>query len=166
MLRYGVRLSVSIVTFLLGVALSFAPSLFSSGAPGGSALGSEVLEANQAYLRAHIDRDVAALDRLLADEFVIGGRYGGVTTKAQRLALLSDPDFSFVGINGWDTRVTADENYGEVSGYAVLTGGYSGHETTSSPYRYTRRFERRDGRWQVVGVEVYRACGRQCHPEA
>ena len=161
MLRYGLRLSVSVVTFVLGLALSFIPSLFSSDAPARGGFEKEVLEANQAYLDAHINRDTAALDRLLADEFVIEGRYGGVTTKAQRLALLGNPDYSFTDFSGWETRVTAGEDYGEVSGCAVLTGGYQGRESTTYPYGYTRRFERRDGRWQVVGVEVYRACGRR-----
>lgn len=160
MLRYGIRLSVSIATFLVGLALSFAPSLFSSDAPGSGAFEAEVLEANQAYLRAHIERDVDALDELLADEFVIERRHGGVTTKAQRLALLGSPNYSFIDIDSRNVRVTAGENYGEVSGYAVLTGRYRGQEATSHPYRYTRRFERRDGRWQVVGVQVRKTCGR------
>ena len=159
MLRYGIRLSVSVATFFLGLALSFVPSLLSSEAPTRSDFESEVLGANRAYIQAHINRDVAALDRLLADEFVIGGRYGGVTTKSQRLALLTNPVYSFIDIDSRDTRVTATENYGKVSGYAVLTGRYSGREATSNSYRYTRRFERRDGRWQVVGVETYRQCG-------
>jgi hypothetical protein len=160
MLRYGVRLSVSIATFFLGFALSFVPSLFSSDAPGRGDFEREVLATNRAYLEAHINRDVAALDSLLADEFVISGRFGGFTTKAQRLALLNDPNFSFVDIDSRDTRVTATENTGEVSGYAVLTGGYLGQELTSHPYRYTRRFERRGGGWQLVGVDVYRGRGR------
>lgn len=155
MLRYAIRLSVSVSTFLLGIALSLAPSLLSSGA----AFESEVLEANRAYLEAHVSRDVAALDRLLADEFVIVGQYGRVTSKAQRLALLSDPSFSFLGIDSRGTRVTAGEMSGEVSGQAVLRGSYRGREYTGSPYRYTRRFEKRDGRWQLVGVEVFKGCG-------
>ena len=156
MLRYGVRLSVSIATFFLGLALSFVPSPFSSEAPGRAAFEREVLEANRAYLEAHINRDVSTLDSLLAEEFVIGGQFGGVTTRAQRLALLSDSNFSFVDIDSRDTRVTATENAGEVAGYAVLTGGYLGQEPTSHPYRYVRRFERRDGRWQVVSVDISR----------
>jgi hypothetical protein len=160
MLRYGIRLSVSVATFILGLALSLIPSLFSFGAPAEGAFEKEILEANRAYINAHINRDVAALDELLADEFVIGGRYGGVTTKSQRLALLKNPVYSFIDIESSDTRVTATENYGEVSGYAVLTGQYTGREATSTSYRYTRSFERRDGRWQVVGVTTYRGCGR------
>jgi Domain of unknown function (DUF4440) len=155
MLRYGIRLSVSLVTFFLGLALSFAPSLLSSDAPKGNAFEREVLEVNRQYLEAHINRNVAALDRLLADDFTIGGRFGRrVTGKAQRLALLTDSDFSFVDIDSSETRVTVSENTGEVSGYAVLRGIYAGREYTSPPYHYTRRFERRNGRWQVVSVET------------
>jgi Domain of unknown function (DUF4440) len=160
MLRYGIRLSVSVATFVLGLALSFVPSFFSSGAPRASGYEREVLEANQQYLDAHINRDVAALDRLLADDFVVGGEFGRVTDKAQRLALLTDSDFSFIDISSRDTSVTAGENEGAVSGYAVLRGGYAGQEYTSPPYHYVRRFERREGRWQVVSVETSRGCGR------
>jgi hypothetical protein len=162
MLRYGIRLSVSIATFFLGLALSFVPSIFSSGAPGRGDFEREILGVNREYLRAHIDRDVATLDRLLADGFVIGGRSGGVTTKAQRLDLLNDANYAFIDIDDRNTRVTATENYGELSGYAVLTSQSSGQESPSShSYYYTRRFERRDGRWQVIGVQTYRSCGRQ-----
>ena len=160
MLRYGLRLSVSIVTFVTGLALSFVPSLLPSDAPGGAGFETEILEANRAYIRAHVNRDVATLDGLLADEFAINGRHGGVTTKAERLALLHSPVYSFIDIESSDTRVTATENYGEVTGYATLTGRYSGREATEHSYRYTRRFERRNGRWQVVGVEIFRGCGR------
>lgn len=160
MLRYAIRISVSVATFLLGLALSFAPALLSSGSPGRGAAEGEILEANRAYLEAHMSRDVAALDWLLADEFVIVGQFGRVTSKAQRLALLTSSDFSFVNIDSRDTRVTASGDAGEVSGEAVLTGSQMGREYTSPPYRYTRRFERRDGRWQLVGVRVFKGCGR------
>lgn len=159
MLRHGIRLSVSVVTFILGLAVSFIPSFLSSDAPRANVYGQEVLEANRQYLDAHMNRDAAALDRLLADDFTIGGRFGRTTGKAQRLALLTNSDFSFIDINSSDTRVTASKNYGEVSGHAVLRGSYAGQDYTSPPYRYTRRFERRDGRWQVVGVETSRDCG-------
>lgn len=157
MLRYGIRLSVSVATFFLGLALSAALSLLPSAAPRGGAFEQEVLNANREYLQAHIDRDVAALDRLLAEDFTIGGRYGRWMGKARRLAMLSDPDVSFLSVDSDETRVSAGETAGEVSGRAVLRGSYRGREYLSPPYRYTRRFERRDGRWQVVSVEIFRA---------
>lgn len=156
MLRYGIRLSVSVATFFLGLALSAALSFLPSAAPRGGACEQEVLNANREYLQAHMNRDVAALDRLLADEFTIGGRYGRVMSKSRRLAMLSDPNLSFLSFEGEDTRVSASGVAGEVSGRAVLRGSYMGREYLSPPYRYVRRFERRDGRWQVVGVEIFR----------
>ena len=156
MLRYGIRLSVSVATFFLGLALSAALSLLPSAAPRGGASEQEVFNANQEYLQAHMSRDVAALDRLLADEFTIGSRYGRVVSKHRRLAMLSDPDVSFLSFDGDDTRVSASGSAGEVSGRAVLRGSYKGREYLSPPYRYVRRFEKRDGRWQVVSVEIFR----------
>jgi len=160
MLRYGIRLSVSIATFVFGLALSLIPTLFTSESGSSNTFEREVLEVNQQYLDAHINRDVATLDRLLADDFTIGGGFGRGAGKAQRLALLTGSDFYFTDIDSRDTRVTASENAGEVSGYAVLRGSYAGEEYMSPPYHYTRRFERRDGRWQVVSVETYRSCWR------
>jgi len=157
MLRYGIRLSVSIATFVFGLALSFIPTLFTSDSARSNTFEREVLEVNQQYLDAHINRDAAALDRLLADDFTIGGCFGREAGKAQRLALLTNSDFYFTDIDSRDTHVTASENAGEVSGYAVLRGSYAGEEYTSPPYRYTRRFERRDGRWQVVSVVTSRS---------
>jgi hypothetical protein len=153
MLRYATRLSVSIVTFLVGLTLSFTPTPFSSEAPRGCGFESEVLEANRKYLEAHVSRDVAALEGLLADEFVMSWGYGRVTGKKQRLALVADPDFTFIDIDSRETRVSAGADSGEVSGRAVLKGSRRGRVYTSPPYGYTRRFERRDGRWQMVRVE-------------
>jgi len=156
MLRYGIRLTVAVATFLLGLAVSAVPTPSPSGAAAGGVSEQEVLEANREYLEAHLRRDTDALDRLLAPEFTIRGRYGRVANKAQRVAMLSDPNLVLRYVDSEEARVSADEEAGEVSGRAVVHGSYLGREFTSHPYRYVRRFERRDGRWQVVGVEVFR----------
>ena len=158
MLHYGIRLSVAVATFLLSLAVSAIPALWSASPPAGSWAVSEreVLRANREYLEAHMSRDVAALEGLLADEFVIGGPRGRATSKAQRLAMIADGDLSFRYEDQHEPRVLADEDKGEVTGLAVVYGSHLGREFTSPPYRYVRKFEKRDGRWQVVGVEVYR----------
>lgn len=157
MLRYGIRLSVAVATFLLGLAISAVSTLSPPGAPVTSSTSErEVLEANREYLEAHLSRDTAALDRILADEFTIRAQYGRVVGKARRIAMLADSDLVLRYVDSHDTRVTASENAGEVSGRAVLHGSYMGHEFTSPPYRYVRKFEKRGGRWQVVGVEIFR----------
>jgi len=43
-----------------------------------------------------------------------------------------------------------------VSGNAVVRGVYAGRDFSSPPYRFIRKFEKRDGRWQLVSVEIFR----------
>ncbi len=159
MLRYGIRLSVAVATFLISLALSAtpAPSPSSATAWAGNVYEREVLEANRQYLEAHMNSDVAALDRLLADEFTIGRRDGrGNSTKSQRLAMVSDSELTFWYTDRSEPLVTAGENFGKVTGLAVVHGSYMGREVASSPAHYWRKFEKRDGRWQVVSVNVFR----------
>lgn len=152
MQRHLIRLGVSAVTFILGIVFAAAPSLFrTSPAPRGAS-EREVLRANQAYLDAHMNRDLAALDAILADDFTVAGRYGVLTGKARRLALVADSDVTFVSIDCYNTRVWAADDAGEVSGQATVLSRYRGEEYVSPPYSFIRRFERRDGRWQVVSV--------------
>ena len=156
MLRHAIRLSVSVATFIFGLALSALPSLLPSDAPRAGAFEQEVLNANRDYLEAYTGRDVAALDRLLADEFTVRGRYGRYDTKARRLAVVADADLEYITVDSANNSVRASETAGEVSGQAVVRGSHSGREFSSPPYRFTRKFEKRDGRWQLVSVEIFR----------
>lgn len=158
MLRYGIRLSVAVVTFLFSLLISAGPTLSPPSAPAwrGGVSEQEVLGANREYLEAHVSRDVDALDRLLAEEFTIAGRYGRSSDKAQRLAMVSDPELTFRYADRGEPRVWAGADFGEVTGMALVHGSYMGREFTSPPYRYVRRFEKRDGRWQLVSVEFFR----------
>lgn len=157
MLRYGLRLSVAVATFLAGLLVSAtpAPSPPDGSAPRADVYERQVSEANREYLEAQTGGDAAALERLLADDFTIRGRFGRPAGKAERLAMASDPDLTLRYTDQGEARVTADEYAGEVAGLAVVHGSYLGREFGSRPYGYVRRFERRGGRWQLVGVEVY-----------
>ncbi len=157
MQRHAIRLLASVVTFTLGLALAAVPSAFRSGPAPSSEHEREVLSTNQEYLDAHVNRDVAALERLLADEFTVGGCFGRFGSKNQRLALVASPQVSFLSIDGENTRVTADDWAGEVSGRAVIHGRFRGRDYVSPRYGFTRRFVKRDGRWQLVSVRV--SCG-------
>ena len=156
MMRHAVRLSVSVATFIFGLALAAVPSLPPSASPRAGALEQEVLKANREYLDAYTRRDVAALDRLLAEEFTVKGRYGMYDSKERRLATVADADLEFITVDNHNARVEVNEIVGEVSGQAVVRGVYAGRDFSSPPYRFTRKFEKRDGRWQLVSVEIFR----------
>ncbi len=156
MMRHAVRLAVSVATFIFGLALSAIPSLLPFDSPRAGALEQEIIDANREYLEAYSRRDVATLDLLLADEFAVRGRFGSYDSKERRLATVADPALESVTVDSHNTRVEASETAGEVSGRAVVHRVYAGREYSSLPYRFTRKFEKREGRWQLVSVQIHR----------
>ena len=151
----AIRLIVAFSTFLIGLSATtfLAPLRSLVNSTGGAK--QEILQVEHQYIQAHLDRDTATLNNILADEFTIGTRCRG-TNKAQRLALLEDPDFAFESINTDDVQVNVNGDQAEVTGNASLTSRYGDEEFTSSYYRFIRQYEKRQGRWQIVSVRVIR----------
>ena len=157
MQRNIIYLFVSIATFLIGTIIS-APwsNADRSAVTQPSSYTSEeqqLLSIERRYLDAHIERDVAALDSILADDFTIAHARGRVSDKATRLALVENSVFTFVDVDTSDVDVHVSGDEGVVTGRAVVTGRYEDREFRSPPYRFTRRYEKRQGRWQIVSVE-------------
>jgi ketosteroid isomerase-like protein len=109
-----------------------------------------VLAVEREYVRAHVERDVAALDRVLADDFSM---FRGTVNKEHRLAFISNPLFVITALKTGDVQVVVDGNHAIVTGTARLTGSFRGREINTPRYGYVRHFDKRNGRWQIVSVE-------------
>lgn len=147
MKNYAIRLSAALVSFLVGIT-SF--NLLSDSGFGASSRGeseSEIMEIEREYIRAHLERDVAALDNVLADDFT---SFRGRVRKEHRLALLANPLFSVTSLSTEGVRVRVRGDAAWVRGTARMAGSLRGHEFDTPPYRFSRRYERRGGRWQIV----------------
>ncbi|HEY0169404.1 MAG TPA: nuclear transport factor 2 family protein [Pyrinomonadaceae bacterium] len=144
---FATRLPAALVTFLLGVAAS---GLVSHVWPAATAAESAVLAVEREYVRAHVERDVEALDRVLADDFTM---FGGRVTKDARLALVANPLFAVTSLKTSDVNVVVDGNRALLTGTAKLAGRFRKREYTTPRYGYTRRLEKRGGRWQIVSCE-------------
>ena len=144
------RLPVALLTFVVGITTANLSARLWPVASSSAADERAVLEVEREYIRAHTEGDVAALDRVLGDDFT---SFGGRVTKAYRLALLSNPYFVVTSLATDDVsvRVSGDEAW--VSGKARMSASYRDRDFTTPPYRFTRRYERRDGRWQIVSCE-------------
>jgi ketosteroid isomerase-like protein len=157
MCRNIIYLLVSLATFLIGVTVA---SPWSAGTHHATAVYSsaqeELMSVERKYLDAHIQRDVAALDSVLADDFVVLHRFGRIGDKAERLALVDNPDFTFLSVDTSDVDVFVNGDEGIVTGRAIVHGRYADHEFMSPQYRYTRKYEKREGRWQIVSVQFGR----------
>ena len=144
---YATRIPAALITFVLGVASSNLVGYVWSG----SSDERDVLAVEREYVRAHVERDVAALDRALADDFTM---FRGTVTKEQRLAWLSLPFVRITALDTEDVQVFVNGKEATVTGTARLSGRFRrGREHTTPRYGYTRHLEKRGGRWQIVSVE-------------
>jgi ketosteroid isomerase-like protein len=108
---------------------------------------------DQAWNDAYAQGDVAALDRVLADEWTAIAGNADIVTKAQILAMVATTPWPF-------TTYTFGEvvyrMYGET---AVVTGrltgsGPMGEQPVQIDQRYLRVYIHRSGRWQAVAAQV------------
>jgi ketosteroid isomerase-like protein len=153
----AIRFLVALSTFFIGISASALLSPLRFDAVSNGEAKQEILQLERRYIQAHLERDVDALDDILADEFTIRGRWGRVTTKARRLALLENPDFAFAAINTDNVQVEVNGESATVTGNAFIRSRYEDEEQVSPTYRFKRRYEKRDGRWQVVSVRIGRS---------
>jgi ketosteroid isomerase-like protein len=115
----------------------------------------DIVALEAALRAAQLTADVAALDRLIADELLFTGPDGQLGTKAQDLAAhgagivrvrVHEPDELRVRRVGADVAVVALRTRMVVEVAGTVVRGV---------YRYTRIWAREDGqRWRVVGGHV------------
>ena len=142
---YATRIPAALITFVLGVASANLVGYVW----GASSEERAVLAVESEYVRAHVERDVAALDRVLADDFSM---FGGRVKNEHRLALISNPLFAVTSLKTDDVQVVVNGREAILTGTARLTGSFRGREFTTPRYGYTRHLEKRGGRWQIVSV--------------
>ncbi|MBD0369764.1 MAG: nuclear transport factor 2 family protein [Pyrinomonadaceae bacterium] len=158
MQRIIINLVVSLATFIIGVTAATPWTAFRTASD--SQDKTEILKVEQQYLDAHRMRDTARLDQILSDDFTFTHYWGGVMDKTRRLALLENPDVTFDSIATSNVEVTVNGDTARLTGEAVVRGSYRGEPFTTTPYKYMRNYERRDGRWQIVSVRAGRYCSR------
>jgi len=111
-----------------------------------------------AWDKAIVRKDRAAIERNMADDFRQIGGSGEVETKTTFVDDLVSPDLVIdpYTIEDFDVRV-----YGDVAllcGRTRMTGRYQGKPFTSH-YRYIDIYVRKDGAWKIVSVQITRIPG-------
>lgn len=116
-----------------------------------SKVETELMQLERDIGEANIKRDKAFFARTEADEFIFTDSGGGMTTKAQDLAGLDEPEGEMKLVS-----YVVDEmkvfDYGKtavVLGRVTTTYRGKDREVTSKS-RFTDVFVKRDGRWQIV----------------
>jgi ketosteroid isomerase-like protein len=111
----------------------------------------EVIAFRNRYIEAEENRDMAFLDKILADDFFALNPQGKLLDKAGQLENLKRPDRTLKVLNPRETHVQFYAN-GEV---AVLTehvtvDGMDKGKPFGGEYRFLRVFAKQNGNWKVV----------------
>ncbi|HEV2523385.1 MAG TPA: nuclear transport factor 2 family protein [Candidatus Acidoferrales bacterium] len=109
----------------------------------------ELIEFRNRFIEAEENRDMAYLDKALADEFFAMNPQGQLLDKAHQMENLKRPDRTLKVLNPRETQV---HFYGDV---AILTehvtvDGMDKGRPFGGEYRFVRVFARKNGNWQAV----------------
>jgi ketosteroid isomerase-like protein len=112
-------------------------------------LQDEVLKAEDARNQALPKGDVAALEKIYADDLIYTNATGALLTKTQHLSDLKGRALNFRSFKHDDVQVTVHGNTGIVTG--ISTSAVEFHGTvSSSPRRFVNVYSKEDGRWLCV----------------
>lgn len=109
--------------------------------------------ADQEFFKALIEADQEALDRLLADDFVlIDVLTGSEVSKAALLEIVAAGGLRFEEVNQINFRVRVYGVVAVITGQTVISGGFNGRRFEVDS-RYTHVFEEQYGGWRMVAAQ-------------
>lgn len=114
----------------------------------------DVMTASDEFDAAQLHSDRATLERYLASDMIFVRGSGKVTGREEFIATFTSPGLKLEPFEVPDRRFIAlGKDAGIVAGEAILRGTEDGKAFVEH-IRYADTFARRDGRWQVVYVQV------------
>jgi len=114
----------------------------------------EVRQAIEKYRTALLQRDIPALEKIWADDYVFVNAFGEVLTKAQRLANAKSGATTLDSIKEEEKiTVRVYQNSAVATSRVTIKGQYSGQPTTGQ-YRSTHVWVRGSEGWQLVSNQL------------
>ena len=116
----------------------------------------EVLKTEREQRDAYLRRDVAATNRLVADEFVLTIQGGEIGDKATLITFLKEePADPTLTLNTEDTQVRVNGDTAIVTGRRIERRKRPDNNQEGIAYaRYTRTYVKRQGRWQLLAEHL------------
>jgi ketosteroid isomerase-like protein len=116
---------------------------------------SVVEAAYKAYLRAWKDKDYAALDRLLSDDYKAVNFRGIVSTKANEIATAKE-DRDYADMKGNVMSVTVFGNSAVASGLVDASWKDEQGKTQQITVRFLAMLQKQNGEWRLVATQSTR----------
>ena len=140
------------MTLLLAAALAVSAAAPQPHTPSRTSL----IAFADAFDRAQIAKDSAALDRMVSHDLIFIDGSGLRKGKADFMAGWTSPGDRFDPITLVDRTVTMLGKDAGIVGAEVTLKGVSGGKAFSSRFRFADTFRKSDGRWRAVHIQVTR----------
>ncbi len=119
-------------------------------------------QLEEQWRAATLSNDVAAIDRMLADDYVGIGPDGTIASKADELAARRDGQRKLTQIDVVERKVRIYGTTAVVTSRAIVTGVYDTMPLTGE-FRYTRVYNLSHGQWRIVSFEASPITGGHLH---
>ena len=139
---------IPIIAVLAAAVLPSALGQSDSGNATRKEPGRDVTVLNQSFGEAQVRRDIAKLNRLLADDFTLINPAGKILNKAQFLADMGSGDLRYEWLNYDDIGLRVYRDVALVTGRVVRKGQYKGQDN-SGQFRFIHIFVKHQGHWQI-----------------
>jgi ketosteroid isomerase-like protein len=148
---------LSLVVWLLALSLAASaratrPKSNAAG-PAEEETVREIMDLERQAKEAALHRDAAFVERTLADDYVAITPLGQIVSKAETIAARKTAQLRYDAIDVSDMVVRLYGNTAIVTARAAVKGTELGEEF-SGPYRFTRVWVRRNGKWLTVSYQA------------
>jgi ketosteroid isomerase-like protein len=136
------------VTYVFAATLGAAPLTSVAAAPSEDE-STAVANLERELVAAIAQKDLAAYDRIVADDYVVFDSSGKQLTKAEIIASYRSGARGYTGLEIYDVFARV---FGDAAIVTAKTKGFRHENGADVPnrVRYIRVFSRRGGRWQAV----------------
>jgi ketosteroid isomerase-like protein len=112
----------------------------------------QLTSANEEWIRALAQRDEAALDHIMSDDFVLAYPFEG-DDKGQFIADVIAGELTVESLEAHGATVRVAGNAGLVFGSETANWHYRGRDL-SGLYRFLRVYTWQDGRWRIAALHL------------
>lgn len=155
MLRHVTRLVACAVVLCVVPGGCQSNSADTSSSGNSTLVQHEIGELLDQYMRALLNKDVAALDRIWADDLTFVNPRGELLGKRDRMENIKSGATAFKSIRQSDQRIRVHGRAAVATLKVALDAQYSGQEG-SGDYRVTTVWSRRGNTWQMIAVHMTR----------
>ena len=120
----------------------------------------ELMNLERQWKDSVVKRDIGALQRLYADDYISVDSEGAVWNKAEDIEIDTSGQFRLESYRLEDMKVRLYGDTAVVTGRGAFTGSIDAHNKSSSQFRFSDVFVKRNGQWRCVSNQFTALGGR------